>query len=581
MYLVAPRHQLQTDLDDASSQDLKIEGLARLDNRSELGSSLGISDAALNTLVDTALILEAYRKWEEACVDHLLGDFAFSIIDSASGDLFCARDHLGIAPFYYFLSEQHFIFADNIRQLIADQLVPAVLDDNAVCCYLRDGEFYHREKTFYRHIKKLPPGHVMKIESAESFSYPYWSLENCGAVSSVSQQSHQECSDQLRKLMVQAIATRIPEKKPFGLHLSGGLDSSGIAAICRTDLKNEPPNVHAYTWNFQARDEREQSLDEVSSVVSVAEHLELPLHYSSMSVEQLHALLCTRNIALGDTTDCWSEWSVRDRAIGDGVTTILSGWGGDQFISHHGTHRYAELVTAGKPVQSLLEIWRAVKPSRRPLRRFFSVTRRLVLSPIFTALFRRVPSRSSYLMAARPEIQALATELPSEIEGNITLSIRGDQLDAGNNLHLLNRVESWSAACEGKNLSYTYPLLDKRVVEFAVGMASQHYCSNGVTRYSFREAIKDLLPEEIVYSTSKFEPRRAQRDLSMCIAAIDQWKKGRSEAKEINRFIDDEKLHRLIDELPRESNRLDDDIVERVGVIIRSIFVINLCEQAP
>lgn len=577
MHLVIPRQHPPTHLDNGSSPDFSFEGSARLDNRSELAISLEISEAELPTFPDTTLISLAYGKWGDECVNHLLGDFAFSVIDTASGDIYCARDHMGIAPFYYSLSEEYFLFADNIRELIEGQLVTAVLDDNSVCCYLRDGEFYHLEKTFYRDVKKLPPGHAMKIASAEVSVYHYWSLEDCGAAI---YESQQDCSDQLRKLLAQALATRIPKTGSFGVHLSGGLDSSGIAAICRKDLKVEAHNVHAYTWNYRPQAQEDQSLGEVSSVVSVANHLELPLHYSSLGVEELHALLCTRNITFGDTTDCWAEWNVRDSACKNGVTTILSGWGGDQFISHHGTQRYAELVVTGKPIQSLLGIWKAVQPSRRPLRRFFSVTRQLILSPIFSALRGHVPSRRNYLIATRPEIQALAMELPSEIQASNSLSIRADQLNAGNNLHLLNRVESWSIACEGKNLAYAYPLLDKRVVEFAMGMDSQHFCDNGVTRYTFRDAIKDLLPQDIVYSSYKQEPQRADRDLSVCIAAIGKWKKGRSEVTDANRFIDEEKLHSLIDGLSMEPGRIDNDIVERVGAIIRSIFVINLCEQA-
>ncbi|MFT7262414.1 MAG: hypothetical protein ACI9A2_000469 [Halioglobus sp.] len=315
------------------------------------------------------------------------------------------------------------------------------------------------------------------------------------------------------------------------------------------------------------------------------------LGISSPSVDRVHTLLCTRNVSYGDTTDCWSEWSVRDNAICGGVATIVSGWG-DQFITHHGTHRYADLLVTGRPLEAMAEIWRAVKPSSAPLRRFFSVTRQLILNPIFSALadrvlhqvpqrmLNRVSPRTNHLIAAKPSIRELAATLPSAISGTVPLSIRSDQLNVGNNLHLLNRIESWSAACEGKNLSYVYPLLDKRIVVFAMGMDSQHFCHNGITRYTFRDAIKDLLPEGIVFYSHKQEPRRAQRDLSVCIAAIDKWKQGRLEATHENRFIDESRLHALIDELQTQPNRMDSSIVERVGAIIRSIFVINLCEQA-
>ncbi len=196
MYLVIPRHHPPANLDDSSSSQIIFEGCARLDNQLELALSLGISKAKLATLTDQNLALESYEKWGRLCVDHLLGDFAFAVFNPAKGNIFCARDHIGIAPFYYCLTEDNFVFSDNVRELVEGQFVPAVLDDHSVCCYLRDGEFYHREKTFYRDVKKLPPAHTMRISSSEQLLYEYWSLENCGAIECESQR---DCSDQRKR----------------------------------------------------------------------------------------------------------------------------------------------------------------------------------------------------------------------------------------------------------------------------------------------------------------------------------------------------------------------------------------------
>src|SRR5262249_21169187 len=94
---------------------LVITADARLDNRVELISALGVSANSS----DGELILAAYRKWGEACPEHLLGDFAFAIWDARDQSLFCARDHFGVRPFYYYLSQSIFVFATEIKALFS------------------------------------------------------------------------------------------------------------------------------------------------------------------------------------------------------------------------------------------------------------------------------------------------------------------------------------------------------------------------------------------------------------------------------------------------------------------------------
>lgn len=248
MYLLIPRQYPSANSAPDSIQDASFEGRVRLDNRSELALSLGIPEIELANFPDRTLTLKAYIKWGNLCVEHLLGDFAFSIFDPKNDEIFCARDHMGIEPFYFCFSDDSFVFADNIQQLVEKRLVSSALDDHSVCCYLRDGEFYHPEKTFYRDVKKLPPGHAMRIRNWEQSSYAYWSLEGCVALEFESQQ---DCSDQLRKLLVEAVSSRIRNTGSFGIHLSGGLDSSGIAAITRKVLNAPADDVRGYTWNFE------------------------------------------------------------------------------------------------------------------------------------------------------------------------------------------------------------------------------------------------------------------------------------------------------------------------------------------
>jgi asparagine synthase (glutamine-hydrolysing) len=103
----------------SSSGDLVITADARIDNRDELISALGLTDRRPAQITDSELILSAFVKWGEHCPEKLLGDFAFAIWVGHRRQLFCARDHFGVKPFYYYLSDKMFAFASEIKAIVS------------------------------------------------------------------------------------------------------------------------------------------------------------------------------------------------------------------------------------------------------------------------------------------------------------------------------------------------------------------------------------------------------------------------------------------------------------------------------
>ena len=106
----------------------------RLDNRDELASLLEIDPS--DTLPDTHFLLRAYRKWDERCVDHLLGDFSFVIWNSRKKELFCARDHLGVRPFFYYKNSEMFAFGSAIQAILSLPRVPVELNEARLADFL-------------------------------------------------------------------------------------------------------------------------------------------------------------------------------------------------------------------------------------------------------------------------------------------------------------------------------------------------------------------------------------------------------------------------------------------------------------
>jgi asparagine synthase (glutamine-hydrolysing) len=153
--------------------DLILTADARIDNREELIAELGLADRPLDEISDSRLILGAYEKWGEGCPEKLLGDFAFAIWDGRCRRLFCARDHVGVKPFYYYRSARVFAFASEIKALLSLGAVPRQLNEVRVADHLV-GNFADRTITFYRDIFRLPAAHSMTV-TAEDPCPPYWS----------------------------------------------------------------------------------------------------------------------------------------------------------------------------------------------------------------------------------------------------------------------------------------------------------------------------------------------------------------------------------------------------------------------
>ena len=135
---------------------------ARLDNRRDLLAALGLSGSAAGEIGDSELILRAYERWGEACATKLIGDFAFAIWDSQNQSLFCARDHVGVKPFYYHQSSSAFLFASEIKALLTSPIVPYRLNPSRVADYLV-GLFDDQAITFYRDVYRLPAGHTLTV----------------------------------------------------------------------------------------------------------------------------------------------------------------------------------------------------------------------------------------------------------------------------------------------------------------------------------------------------------------------------------------------------------------------------------
>jgi asparagine synthase (glutamine-hydrolysing) len=201
---------------------------------------------------DTEVIVYAYAEWGEDCVQHLRGMFAFAIWDVEKNKLFCARDRLGIKPFFYFWDGQHFIFASELKSIHQTHLsLPATFNESAVVEYLRLG-YLPFNNTPFKQIAKLPPGHSCTVKDNQLKIRRYWELSPVTNKT----MSYTQAKEALRSKIQEAVQIRMMSEVPLGAFLSGGVDSSIVVALMDKNSKLPIP-THCIGFSQQDFDERE------------------------------------------------------------------------------------------------------------------------------------------------------------------------------------------------------------------------------------------------------------------------------------------------------------------------------------
>lgn len=303
----------------------------RLDDREELARRLGIDETPCNA----ELIGAAYMKWGEACPDHLTGDFAFAVWDASNAQLFCARDLFGVKPFYFHYRPGHvFIFGSEIKSLLATGTVPADLDDTRVADYL-EGFCANEEYTFYEHIKRLPSAHAAIVDASGVRVWRYGSVEPDTDYAG-------DPVVALRERFYEAVRRRTSDAHDIGVTLSGGLDSSSIAAVAAETTNR----LHSFSAIFEGQpecDEREFITDLTTRILCSANYI----HGGSSAGTTLDELwpILDRQDEPFDAPNAIIPWRLY-RAIGQkGLRIALDGHGGDEVVSQ-GTGYLKELAAA-------------------------------------------------------------------------------------------------------------------------------------------------------------------------------------------------------------------------------------------
>lgn len=201
-------------------------------NAAELRSELTSRGHRFRTRGDTEVVLRAYLEWRQDCATHLDGMFAFAVWDAVRDELVLVRDRMGIKPLYYLLRPSGLLFGSEPKAILAHPLVDAVVDDDGLREVL--GFAGTPGRTAYRGIKKMLPGHVLTVGAGGPATHCYWRL-----TAAPHTDDERTTIDTIRSLLEEAVARRLVSDVPIGVLLSGGVDSSAVAALAAKHLGAE------------------------------------------------------------------------------------------------------------------------------------------------------------------------------------------------------------------------------------------------------------------------------------------------------------------------------------------------------
>ncbi|MGC2704495.1 MAG: asparagine synthase (glutamine-hydrolyzing), partial [Candidatus Acidiferrales bacterium] len=307
-------------------------------NFRELRQQLEASGHKFRTRSDTEVVVHAYEQWSEECVTKFHGMFAFAVVELPQGrtgraaSVFLARDPLGIKPLYYTQTSEAFLFASEVRALLASRCVPPQLSAEAVPSYLLFGSVCE-PATMVQGVFSLPPGHSLKIRADEPLRSRepklYWDFTEhfAGPAHPGRKSAPHDASSaatKVRSLLEDSVRGQLIADVPIGVFLSSGLDSTVIAALASQVQKG----VHTFTVAFPDSEFSEAEIARNTAQRFGTEHSELTLSSAEMVARLDEAVASFDQPSMDGINTFFVSWAARQA----GLKVALSGLGSDELF---------------------------------------------------------------------------------------------------------------------------------------------------------------------------------------------------------------------------------------------------------
>jgi len=474
------------------------------------------------TNTDTEILPHLYEEYGEAMLDHINGMFAFALWDKRREKLLIARDKFGEKPLFYGTFDGKLIFASEPKVLLENPSVKAEINLDALRSFL-SFDYVPAPASIYKGISKLPAAHFLTVEKGEVKTRRYWNLSwhKNGSTPSI-----EKAAEELRALLADSVRMRLVSDVPLGILLSGGIDSSSVAAFA-TQFSGE--KVKTFSIGFE-----EDSFDESKYARMVAKHLKTEHFEDKLSVEKAADLISEIGLWLDEPLSDGSliPTFLLSRFVRRHVTVALGGDGGDEifagypmYFAHKVANFYDKIPRLFRngliePVVNSLPVSTKNMSFDYKAKRFVAaskydlVTRHHSWFGSFSIDEQQKLLSKDVLAAASSDIYKSAKELleicdaANEIEQMQFLDLNFYMAE-----DILTKVDRASMAV---SLEVRAPFLDPRVAEFAAGLPFEYKLKGNKGKYILKKAVEPFLPREIL--------ERPKKGFGIPIA---EWLKGR------------------------------------------------------
>jgi asparagine synthase (glutamine-hydrolysing) len=459
-------------------------------NFGELRAELERAGCRFRTRTDTEVILAAYDVWGLDSVTRLVGMFAFALWDGPKRRLWLVRDRLGKKPIYYADNGEWLRFGSELKCLFNTGTEPRTIDPGAVDQYLRYG-YIPSPRTIFKGVNKLPPAHFLLCEAGRLTVERYWDPVKCAGRRTTT--SVEEAEADLENRLGTAVRQRLIADVPLGAFLSGGIDSSLIVALMREQSASK---VRTFTIRFD-----NPEFNEADQAASVARHLQTDHHEQRCDDKSMREVV-GQLPAMFDEPFADSSaipTYLVSKAARAHVTVALSGDGGDELFfgypryAYHATARWA--LKLPRPVRRAAALAAQSLPTRR-LRRIGDVLGNDDADHYARFISWCTPRDVRRMTGSDPETAAAYQDVLNRID-HLDWRDRPAMLDLVSYLpeDILTKVDRASMAV---GLEVRAPLLDHRVVEYAVGLPIALKWHRGTTKWILRRLLYKRVPPALI-----------------------------------------------------------------------------------
>lgn len=453
---------------------------------------------SFKTNSDTEVLLYSFVHWNKECVDKLRGMFAFAIWDSENEEVFCARDRVGIKPFYYYLDDNIFAFSSEIKALLTIDSINLDTHWEAIDTYLALG-YMPGEYTGYSKIKKLKPGCSIFINKDGHNIDTYWDISSL-QYDPESKISEAEAIDNLKEHLNDSVSMRLMSEVPLGAFLSGGVDSTSVVALM-SKLIDKPVNTMTIGFNEEKFDE-----SDIASISSKKYKTNHTLFTATPKAEEIiETILPNVDLPFMDTSLIPTYYVCRSAR--EKVTVVLSGDGGDELFAGYNWYPSLYRQTLGKGFKIFSSLANLFPTWLKGITHLENVGLTGFESYLaYRSVFKKRERKSFYrkTFSQMTDNNSIIKNLSAEYEKRPEMdSVRRAQMfDMKYYMvdDILYKVDLTSMA---NSLEVRVPLLDHKFIENAFTLPTNMKYDGKTRKKVFRQAMSSEIPEEVLQGGKK------------------------------------------------------------------------------